>query len=323
MSSNTIYNFPKSKNQLDLMTQEEKNQIFINKAKLIHGDKYDYSLVNYTTTDKKVKIICPIHGVFEQTPDKHTNDGSGCISCAGRKKQSNNEFIEKAIEIHGNKFNYDEVEYINCDTNVKIFCNQHEEYFYQTPYKHVRSKYACPKCHAENSGKSQKLDTKTFIEKSKIAHGGRYDYSKSNYINSYTKIEIICGIHGSFWQLPANHYHRGDNCPYCRTISSSNNSQEWLDSLNIPHLIREYRLPENRLIPVDGYDPSTNTVYQFHGSYWHSDPRVFDWEKMHGHLEITHKENYENSNKKDQQLLDWGYNLVVMLEYDWENLKRQ
>lgn len=320
MSSETIYTFPKSKKQLDLLSQEEKNQIFINMSRLKHGDKYDYSLVHYIKTDEKVKIICPTHGIFEQKPNGHLS-GYGCIKCCGNQLSSTKEFIEKSTHIHGDKFNYDLVEYIDCDTNINILCNKHNYQFNQTPYRHLRTKYACPKCRAENSGKSQKLTTEIFIEKSKLKHGDRYDYSKSIFKNTLTKVEIICKEHGSFWQLPSNHYYRGDNCPYCRVISSSNNSQEWLDSLNISHLIREHKISEHKNMPVDGYDPTTNTIYQFHGKYWHSDPRVQDMESIHGHLGITHRENYTNSNKKDQQLLDLGYNLVVMWEYDWELLK--
>lgn len=63
------------------MTAVERRERFISKAKTVHGDKYDYSLVDYRTCKDKVKIICPIHGVFEQTPDKHTNEGNGCPGC--------------------------------------------------------------------------------------------------------------------------------------------------------------------------------------------------------------------------------------------------
>lgn len=323
MSSKTIYrtSFPKSKKELDLLSQDEKNQIFINKAKLKHGDRYNYSLVNYTSTKDKVKIICPDHGEFLQKANGHLN-GNGCAECSGTILSTTEEFIKKAKAVHGDKFNYDLVEYTNCDTNIEIYCNIHHHYFNQSPYRHLDSKYACPKCHAENSGNSQKLTTDIFIEKSKQKHGDRYNYSKSIYKNSSTKVEIICSDHGSFWQLPSNHYRKGYNCPECGIISSSTNSDEWLDSLNNLNLIREYRLPENKMRPVDGYDPTTNTIYQFNGKYWHSDPRVQKMESLHGHLQITHKENHIKSNIKDFQLLCWGYNLVIMWEYDWNIIKK-
>ena len=76
------------------LTTEE----FIEKAKQIHGDKYDYSLTEYKSNKKKVKIICPIHGVFEQRPLNHLQ-GCGCIKCSGLEKLTTDEFIKRSKQI--------------------------------------------------------------------------------------------------------------------------------------------------------------------------------------------------------------------------------
>lgn len=127
---------------------------FIEKAKGVHGDKYDYSLVEYMNTSSKVTIICPKHGSFLQTPDSHLR-GKGCLSCATisrSKKQSLtvDEFIEKAVEVHGSRFDYSMVEYKNARSKVKIICPIHGV-FMQKPDSHVRGS-GCPSCANELSG---------------------------------------------------------------------------------------------------------------------------------------------------------------------------
>ena len=133
---------------------------FIEKAKQIHGDKYDYSKVEYVNSHTKVCIICPKHGEFWQTPNNHTHktNPKGCPSCNGTKKLTTKEFIEKAKKIHGNKYDYSKVEYINNLTKVCIICPKHGQ-FWQTPNKHLTG-CNCPFC----SHQSFKDTKKSFIE---------------------------------------------------------------------------------------------------------------------------------------------------------------
>lgn len=127
--------------------EEERSNTeeFIKKAKQIHGDVYDYSKVNYITSDKKVEIICPIHGSFWQTPSKHLS-GKRCPECFGTHKKTTDEFIKEAIQIHGNKYDYSETIYgKNLRDPVKIICKIHGP-FWQTPVNHINCKCGCPKC---------------------------------------------------------------------------------------------------------------------------------------------------------------------------------
>ena len=104
------------------MTIKSTTEEFIEKAKKIHGDKYDYSKVKYINNHIKVEIKCKEHGIFFQRPNGHLR-GSECIKCGLNKisniKRSNREeFIEKAIKVHGNKYDYSKVNYINnCKEN--------------------------------------------------------------------------------------------------------------------------------------------------------------------------------------------------------------
>jgi hypothetical protein len=120
---------------------------FVERAGKIHGYKYDYSQVNYINTYTRIKIICPIHGEFEQTPDCHLR-GYGCSKCGlaimGRPTLTTEKFIRRAKEIHGNKYDYSQVNYINVRTKVKIICKKYG-IFEQSPFSHLRN-HGCPKC---------------------------------------------------------------------------------------------------------------------------------------------------------------------------------
>lgn len=121
------------------LTAEE----FIEKAKQIHGHKYDYSKVEYLGCNVDICIICPIHGEFWQKPYKHLS-GQGCKKCVSENQSLKRNFIEKARRIHGDKYDYSKVEYINAHTKIRIICPIHGE-FLQTPDNHLRGK-RCPKC---------------------------------------------------------------------------------------------------------------------------------------------------------------------------------
>lgn len=125
-----------------------KKEQFIKRAKEIHGDKYDYNLVDFNRVIDKVKIICPEHGIFEQTPHKHLL-GRGCKPCGYLKVKTKNsstteDFVSKAIKIHKDKYNYDKVNYINNHTKVTITCCIHGD-FEQIPNAHLQGQ-GCPKC---------------------------------------------------------------------------------------------------------------------------------------------------------------------------------
>ncbi|MFA5733351.1 MAG: hypothetical protein WC934_15300, partial [Acidithiobacillus sp.] len=184
---------------------------FIKKAKLIHGDKYDYSLVNYTNCYTKVKIICKIHGEFEQIPSDHLS-GKGCNKCYGSVKSTTEEFTRKAKLVHGDKYNYSLVNYTGNKIKVKIICKKHGE-FEQSPAKHLAGQN-CIKCINEKSSKKYSSTIEEFIQKAKLVHGDKYDYSLVNYVGSVIKVKIICPIHGKFEQRPDKHLY-GQGCQEC------------------------------------------------------------------------------------------------------------
>ena len=101
-------------NWLDKLSNKfsDNTESFISKAISVHGNKYDYSKVEYKNTGTKVILICKEHGEFLQTPNEHLV-GSGCIDCAGLRKKTTEEFIEDAKLFHGERYDYSEVNYKN------------------------------------------------------------------------------------------------------------------------------------------------------------------------------------------------------------------
>lgn len=208
------------------MTTEE----FIQKAKAIHGDKYDYSKTKYYDYNTNVIITCPIHGDFEQKPNSHLQ-GCGCKKCnyklINKKRIYNNEiFVKKAKEVHGDKYDYSKINYVNKRTKVCIICPEHGE-FWQNPSNHLNGN-GCPVCKLEKS----KLTTEKFIEKAKAIHGDKYDYSKVDYKNNTTKVCIICPVHGEFWQVASYHL-CGSGCPSCSESKGEKMCAKFLKEQNI------------------------------------------------------------------------------------------
>ena len=200
---------------------------FISKANKVHNFKYRYDYVEYYNWIKKVIITCPIHGDFIQSPNKHLQ-GYGCSKCNKFAKtklkieklkhnkeeiilKKHEDFIEISKKIHGNKYDYSNVEYVTSHTKVKILCNKHGE-FEQKPLHHKRGN-GCPSCSYENSF-GPRISTSDFISISKNRHNGYYSYKKSRYLSNKEKITITCPIHGDFNQLPKYHMN-GGGCSKC------------------------------------------------------------------------------------------------------------
>ncbi len=193
------------------------NELFIYKSKKIHGDKYDYSLVNYINNKTKVEIICSEHGIFKQRPNDHLT-GYGCSFCSGKCKLNNNTFIEKSKVVHGDKYNYHLVNYINNKTKVKIICSTHG-IFEQTPDKHINSKQGCSAC-------SKTLTNLEFIKKIKLIYGEFY-LPIDDYISYKHKINFKCYKHGIFRQSPENLF-KGHACRECN-LEKRCNTESFVD----------------------------------------------------------------------------------------------
>lgn len=284
---------------------------FVEKTKLsIHGDKYDYSLVEYKTSKIKVEIVCKTHGSFWQKPNDHLS-GYGCAQC-GSNKSNTEEFIEKAKIIHSNKYEYNKVHYKKYDVRVEITCLKHGEFF-QTPEIHLNN-HGCPTC-----GGVRKSNTDDFIKKAKLVHGDKYDYINISYINVRTKVQIICKKHGTFDQKPNDHIN-GYGCQTCSHYISKPEI-DWLNSLNVLNdkYHRQVRIKiNNKTYSVDGYDPITNTIYEFDGDFFHGNPEIYNLEDINPVTKTTFRYLYENTYEKHRQIKNAGYNLIAIWENSWK-----
>ncbi len=137
------------------MSKKITTEEFIERAKSVHGEKYDYSKTEYIDSKTKVCIICPIHGEFWQIPFGHLN-GANCPICNSKKKQTQEEIISRFKHIHEDRYDYSKVKYKNILTDVCIICPKHGE-FWQTPHSHLKGS-GCPKC--DNSELDITLDSK-------------------------------------------------------------------------------------------------------------------------------------------------------------------
>lgn len=199
------------------------------KARGVHGDAYNYSLVEYRKATIKVVIICSEHGEFLQKPSDHLA-GYGCPQCGLIKSSQNrtrdtSEFIKLAQEIHGDKYDYQKVVYKKAIEEVEIICPVHGG-FGQRPADHLQGK-GCRKC-----GGTFPLSTEDFKVRAAEVHNGAYDYSQVEYINTATKVKIICPKHGKFWQTPNDHLD-GHGCHLCQASSGERRISAFLSRLHI------------------------------------------------------------------------------------------
>lgn len=219
-----------------------------------HSNKYDYSKVNYVNNRTNVEIVCPIHGSFFQNPYSHKM-GSNCSKCVSRKKYDNLSFIEGAKKIHGDKYDYSKVNYINNKSKVDIVCPDHG-IFKQSPNMHISKKSGCPKCYGRNK------NTKDFIEIASKYHSNKFDYSNVDYKNAHDKVNIICPTHGQFSMSYNSHITKGYGCPFCSETSGELKVRRFLtdngikfvyqkrfkDCKNIKNLVFDFYIPDKNLI---------------------------------------------------------------------------
>ena len=190
---------------------------FLAKSEAVHGNRYDYSEVKYVNNKVKIKIICGLHGLFEQRPSSHLR-GAGCPTCSLKQrsdKATNNrsntaEFIQKAEKVHNKFYNYSKTKYIKALAKVQIVCPIHG-IFEQKANAHLNGQ-GCPKCRG-----GVRLTTAVFVENATKIHNSKFDYSLVEYVNSLSKVKIICPIHGVFEQTPHDHL-SGRGCSNCGAV---------------------------------------------------------------------------------------------------------
>jgi hypothetical protein len=197
--------------------KRKSQEDFIKECVAVHGNKYDYSKTIYTTAKNKIKITCRIHGDFFQNPFNHLF-GKGCKKCGiqsniDNQSSTTEDFIKKAMLVHGAVYDYSKVHYSNNENKIEIICSIHGSYF-QSPSNHLAGK-KCTICALKKRGLEHRLTKETFVKKAIATHGSKYSYSESNYNGIDIKIKIHCNTcNVDFYQQPNNHIN-GQGCNQC------------------------------------------------------------------------------------------------------------
>lgn len=297
---------------------------------------YDYSQFIYIDNKTASTVICPAHGSFQISPRALLKRRQYCPDCnldpakiksalpapewARGVTYTTDEWVNKAKQTHGDKYDYDLVEYKGALKEVSIKCTACDNIFQQTANNHLSGR-GCPTC-----GGTSKMTTEEYVVRASKKHeNSQYDYSHTNYVDSETTIQVICKSHGEFSTHPMHHLHRGDGCQKCHG-NYSKQSIAWLHYIALTENIRiihaenegEYYIRlSNKRFPVDGYCSESNTVYQYHGDFFHGNPSVFACDDRNQLNDKTFGDLYSATLSRDNDIRQAGYNLVVMWEKDW------
>lgn len=306
---------------------------FITKARAIHQDKYDYKNVIYKNNKTKVKIICPIHGLFSQTPDHHINKKQNCKKCSIltssdkqkgiKRKPLSACFFKTKEELYkalvksdiNDKYSYyvDDIKKSKgLKAKIKIRCKLHGD-FYQIPYNHIFMKQGCPECATNNRKEKLISGFEEFKRKANIVHNYKYIYNDTNYINNKTRIVVTCIKHGPFSCRPDNHIGSRTGCPICKSSKGE---------LKLLHLLKELKLKPirqfeftNNKFKYDFCIESLKLLIEYDGElHFKSVPHF-------GGVETLNNIK-RNDFLKDKLALEKGYTLIRVAYPHFANLER-
>lgn len=255
--------------QCALNKQKISREEFLEKAKNIHGDNFDYTEMRYIDYVTPTQMRCLKHGYITISPSNHLN-GCGCNECGkeikiGKMRGTTENFIKKAREIHGYKYDYSLVDYVKKNIKVSIICPTHGV-FKQMPYDHLNG-HGCRKCGREKTLKTQpdkiRLTKEQFIEKATQKHGNKYDYSLVEYVDTNTEVTIICPIHGPFKQTPYCHL-QGANCQKCNETRMEEQCRLFLERNKIDYIYQK-KFNWLKRQSIDFYLPKYNVGIECQG----------------------------------------------------------
>lgn len=201
---------------------KKDTESFIKIAKEKHGDRYDYSKVNYMTLDIPVEIICKHHGSTIQTPNNHLNSKTGCNLCTNELKsksrtKTHEQFIKEAIEKYGDFYDYSKSMYKKSNKKITIICHIHGSF--QKKPKDFLYGQGCPKCGNARAGEFNRKSKEQFIVDSILKHGDKYTYEKTDYTDSREDVVLNCKTHGYF-RIEADNHLQGRGCLKCARLGT-------------------------------------------------------------------------------------------------------
>jgi len=276
----------------------------------VHGDIYDYSLVDYKNSTTKIEIICSIHGSFLQTPASHIHQKAGCQQCAAKEIGLKNrsypkEFINECLLKHNNFYSYEKTVYISSNLPIIVTCPIHGD-FTQIASNHLHHGKGCSKCRNDRNATIFATTDENFIQKAQLVHNNRFDYTNTKYANNRKGVNITCREHGEFIQNAASHLKGNIGCKKCSAKGVSVSEGKLVEFIkdivtcdvvtNTKKIISPYEL--------DIVIPSKNIAFEFNGTYWHSE--------MNGKEKYYHREKTDACN-------NIGIKLIHINEYEYKN----
>lgn len=302
---------------------------------------------SYIDNSTKCTFICSTHGSFESTPKYLIYTKYGCEKCSydirskkylGTIFTSEEDINDRIRNSHSkNIYTFTKVNsrkgIVTCDIHglqLERFISSIEK----TP---------CLLCKKDNSVKSQlskkqikQLGRKTRDERNKersipfstfyeglpLEFKQKFIYNIFTFKNMNTKMAIICSIHGCFWQTPAEHKKAIVGCPKCNCSNKSKQELDWLSTFNI---LFQYQkridFTSTKYFIVDAFDPSTNTVYEYLGDFWHGNLNKYSPQSINPICKKTFKQLNDETIFKLNSLKSLQYNVIYIWESDFKSKK--
>jgi hypothetical protein len=321
------------------------NDLFLQAAQNKWGDRFRYQNLDIKreikAEDQQIDIFCTVCSIFFKTNIRYhlylNPNGGGCVSCSKRLNKisysgSTESFIKLAKAKWGDLYDYSAVCYSNIDTEVKIYCRTHKEYFFLTPYKHLNNKYGCPVCGNKRKNDHTKIRVLSAFntELERRSQQDDLNLTAAEYSGFLSPIALQCKQCGCHFSTIGQHFiNKGGRCPICFPPRSfSRISQEAIRSICEVHAIQfissligyEHKIiREKNIFKVDAYNEGLNLILEFYGDLFHGNPLLFSSDtKCHPYYkDVTAQELYTKTKEREQFLLDSGYNLITIWESDW------
>ena len=173
---------------------------FIKEAQQIHGERYNYENTEYVVSNEKVVVVCPIHGEFLVMPYNHLSNKNGCPQCGGSFPLTTETFIEAARKIHGDAYDYSQVNYKNMTTKVSIRCKKHDLVFEKLARSHIYDKQGCPSC--SHLGSKAETEILEFVKQHYAGEvqAGVYNIIPNRQLDVYIpELKLAIEYHGQYW----------------------------------------------------------------------------------------------------------------------------
>jgi hypothetical protein len=313
-------------------SREYREKHFIEKINNKYPNCYDFSKVKYTNKNTKVELIClkckEIFFIYPSQFNKN-EDKVGCQKCNIKNRAINRCLTKEQILLKINNnwevINWNNYINSNCFINIKCSICYIE---HSSSIHNLMNGLGCYNCYNKIRGNTIRLPQDKVIEKFIKVWGDEYDYKNINYISMWTKIKINCKFHGEFTVYPHDHLNKS-GCTKCSKKHCSKIQIDWIKFMeihyntNIQHAFSsddgEFKIPGTKY-KADGYSKELNTIFEFHGDFYHGNPKFYDKNQYNPVCKQTFGELYNKTLIKENKIKELGYNLITIWEYQWKNL---